>query len=253
LKLKSVFFLLVLTALFSCAAKDEKGVLTIAVAANMQFAMEKIVDGFGQRHDLKVRLATNSSGMLTSQIKNGAPFDVFLSANLKYPRELYKDGLSTSPVIYAKGKIALTFKGDFADSTSWKEILLSEHTRRIGIANPKTAPYGAAAISMLKSQGIFERIESKLVFGESIGQINQYIKSGTVDAAFTSNSFEVKFADSYQFYRPELMGYAPISQGAVVVNGESKIRKEASELFIKYLSTDECKAILVKYGYEVDE
>ena len=252
--MKFIATVLVLSFLLlcSCETKNNSNVLTVATAANMQFAMDAIAGAFEKEHQIKIELAINSSGMLTSQIMNGAPYDIFVSANMKYPNQLHQEGFSSSPVIYAQGEIVLNYRGDF-DEVAWQDILLSESVKRIAVANPQTAPYGMAAVEALKTAGIFEELKSKLVYGESIGQVNQYILSKSVDAAFTSNSFAYKFAASYQFYETEITGYSPINQGAIVIKNYLGKTKKASELFIAYLASKECKAILFKHGYRVDE
>jgi molybdate transport system substrate-binding protein len=244
--------LFIIVLQISCGQQTDKDVIKIAAAANMQFALEAIADGFEKKHGIKVEVATNSSGMLTSQIKNGAPFDIFISANMRYPKKLHKNGLSNAPIIYAQGKLAMVYSGNYAKGSSWKDILRSDATKKIAIANSKTAPYGIATVELLKQEGLYDELKSKFVYGESIGQVNQYIKSETVDVAFTSNSFVAKFKKSYKSILIE-EGYSPIDQGVVILKKGMKNNKKTCELFLKYLASDECKAILVKYGYSVSE
>ncbi len=145
-------------------SKISKGNLTIATAANVQFAMQKLIRTFTQETGIKCHMILSSSGKLTAQINAGAPFDVFVSADVKYPQELYENGLTQEPPkIYAYGKLVIWSFNEPIDSSF--EILASEKIQHIAIANPKTAPYGAAAVEALKHYGVYQTTKEKLVFG----------------------------------------------------------------------------------------
>jgi len=162
--------------LFSCGESDNTAKsLNIAVAANMQFAMDSIAKVYEAKQGVKLNLSHSSSGMLTSQIIEGAPFDAFVSANLSYPKKLEEEGFATSIETYAFGRLVLVYSvaGDFKDVEA---VLLSADIKRIGVANKVTAPYGIASLEYLTHIDK-TRFKDKIVFGESIGQVNQYLKT----------------------------------------------------------------------------
>ena len=164
------------------------GTLTIAAAANVQFAMDSLVQVFGHESGVECEVVVSSSGKLTAQISKGAPYDIFLSADMKYPKALFEEGhLAALPTVYAQGSLVLWQIGDSALMPELKD-LTSENIESIAIANPSTAPYGVAALQLFDSLGLFDQLESKLIYGESIAQTNHFISSGAADLGFTSKS-----------------------------------------------------------------
>lgn len=239
--------------LYSCENSNEPKV-TIAVANNMQYAMEDIATAFEKAHHIKVEISASSSGTLTTQIKQGAPFDIFISANMKYPNALFVDGLTVdAPEIYAYGSLILWTLNDVKTEGGLK-TLLADDFRKIAIANPETAPYGIAAVEALKNANLYEDISPKLIWGEGIGQVNQYIKSKSVDAGLTSKSvlFSKKLSKKGNSIEIDKSLYKPIQQGLVMLKfGKEKNFKNA-DLFYKFMFSDETKTILTKFGYEVN-
>jgi len=160
--------------------------IRIAAAANMQYALVEINKAFTTKFNIKTELIFSSSGKLTAQIIEGAPYDILLSADLKYPNSIYQKGLSRSkPEIYASGQLVLWSMNE--DIQSLQKIA-EPSIKHIAIANPKTAPYGKAAIECFQNAGILKEIEDKLVFGESISQVNQFILSHSADVGITAKS-----------------------------------------------------------------
>ena len=177
-----------LLAVFPPAFADT---ITVAVAANVQYAFDDLHAEFKKEtgHDLKP--IYNSSGKFTAQIMNGAPFDVFLSADTEFPEKLHRDGFTTAaPRIYAYGALVLWTMKDL-DLNKWQSVLSSTAVEKIAIANPKTAPYGRETIRALHYLTLDEALKSKFVFGESISQTNQYIHSRAADVGFTAKSVVV--------------------------------------------------------------
>lgn len=246
------YWCLLILLLASCQKHEQQQTLKIAVAANMSFSMVEIADSFELEHDVKIEMSTASSGMLTSQIINGAPFDVFIAANMDYPIALHHQGLASEPVVYAYGKVLVAVHSEIALSKTWLELLLSKEIKRIAIANPASAPYGIAAMEALKKEGIYESIKSKIILGESVAQVNQYIKTGAVDLAFTSNAFEANFKEDYSFYEIPSQFYQPIKQGVTMINKKNS-RNAASELFINYLASEASQRILLNHGFSINE
>lgn len=224
--------------------------LTIAVAANMQFAMEEIVNAFEQKSGLNCATVVSSSGKLTAQISEGAPYDILVSADMKYPEKLFQTGIAVEqPVIYAYGVLVMwsTVKG-FQPSI---ELLQSPEVRHVALPNPKTAPYGAAAMEVLQHYGILESIQRKLVYGESISQTNQFIISRSAEIGFTAKSVvlssQMKETGNWAELNQDL--YAPLAQGIVVLDNE---RRNLSKQFFDFLFSPDAKEILLKYGYRVE-
>ncbi len=236
-------------------SKISKGNLTIATAANVQFAMRELIRTFTQETGIKCHMILSSSGKLTAQINAGAPFDVFVSADVKYPQELYENGLTQEPPeIYAYGKLVIWSFNEPIDSSF--ERLASEKIQHIAIANPKTAPYGAAAVEALKHYGVYQMTKEKLVFGESIAQTNQFIFSQSANLGFTSKSVVLSTSMKGRGYWMEVeeAAYSPLAQGVVVIKRpEANQAEEDAEKFYKFLFSKKAKSILVDFGYQVGD
>ncbi|WP_196889381.1 molybdate ABC transporter substrate-binding protein [Aureivirga sp. CE67] len=245
--LKKIFFLFtILTVLIGCNSKPEKKELLVAVAANMQYAMKEIGEEFTKKTKIPVEYIVSSSGKLTAQITAGAPYDIFISANKKFPEALEKENkILGKQKTFAFGKLILWTKEDFKPSL---EILSSDKVKKIALANPKTAPYGEAAKQVLQNLNLLGELKSKLVFGESVAQTNQFIdtKSATLGfTAFSTIHIPNKTEKGNWFLIPEKY-YNPIEQTVVVLKGKKE--KEA-EQFYDFLSSDIAKEILKQNGY----
>lgn len=250
-----VTYLVVLGLLmYSCGTKDIESsdtiTLKIATAANMQVAMDSITGVFTETQGITCSVTSNSSGMLTAQIQNGAPYDLFVSANMRYPNELVKSGFGDSVSVYAFGKLVLIYANG-KKYGSPEDLLMDSKIRRIGVPDDKTAPYGIAAESYLKKSGIRSKIAQKIVVGESVGQVNQYIKTKAVDAAFTSYSFVHKFEEDYQVMELDQELYSEIEQGALILKSGKKNHPIESKAFFDFLSSDKCQDILTHFGYTI--
>ncbi len=225
--------------------------ITIAVAANMQFAMKALTHTFAKEAGIECDLVISSSGKLTAQIKEGAPYDLFISADMKYPDVLYKAGLAIQkPEVYAYGKLVLwSMDSSIKPSLS---ILKSNRIKHIASANPKTAPYGVATIQVLKRDGLFNSVKSKLVYGESISQTNQFIISRSAQVGFTAKSVvlspEMKGQGNWIELDPE--SYSPIAQGVIIIKRTQKEEANAQK-FYNFLFSQEAKEILKNFGYSV--
>lgn len=241
--------LLILLLLTACETRKPKA-LVIATAANVQFAMEELTSEFTKITGIRCETVLSSSGKLTTQIMEGAPFHVFISADMSYPEQLFKRGLTTGPPeVYAYGKLVLWTMRDGLEPSLG--LLTDDAVRHVAIANPKTAPYGTAAVQALENAGIFEKIKPKLVYGESISQTNQFIISKTADAGFTAKSVVLspEMKDRGRWVEMEADTYAPIAQGAVLLKKTGSMT-EAAEAFHRFLFSENAKTILKKYGYD---
>jgi len=242
--------LLLCTILVGCSQSRDYA-LTIAVASNMQFAMEEIVTAFERNTNLSCATVVSSSGKLTAQISEGAPYDVFVSADMKYPEVLFRTGLTKQqPAVYAYGKLVM-----------WSAIeglqpsinqLLSSEVKHVALPNPKIAPYGIAAMEVLKHHNILESIQKKLVYGENISQTTQFIISKSAEIGFTAKSVVLSHQMNEKGSWVELDQnlYTPLAQGVVVLDNE---RCRLSNQFFDFLFSPEAREILQKFGYEVPD
>ena len=251
--MKKFIFALLVFVFISAGFIQPKLTVSVAVAANVQFAMEPLKTQFEKETGIKVNVTISSSGKFTAQIEQGAPYDIFVSADVSYPLELYKKKLTVdTPKVYAEGMLVLwTQRNDIKPSIkglSGKEI------KKIAIANPKLAPYGVAAEEALKYYNMYDEVKNKLVFGESIAQTNQYITSMAADIGFTAKSVvlskELKGKGSW--IDIDKKAYSPIAQAAVILKHGREKNASASQKFYNYLYSDNAKAILKEYGYIVN-
>lgn len=228
--------------------------LTIAASANMQYAMEELIDRFTEESGISCELIVGSSGKLTAQIVEGAPFDLFFSADMKYPQEIFNKGLaSVPPRIYAYGY--LVFWSLDEDRELNRQGLLSDEVRHIAMANPETAPYGRAAVELLKGMRVYDRIQTKLVFGESIAQTNQFILSGTAEVGLTARSVVSSpgARGKGQWKEADQTLYEPIAQGLVHLKGRNLEKEQWAQSFDDFLQSDTAIDILHKFGYGLDK
>ncbi len=243
-----VFFVTLVVQFISCENNTSQNI-TIATAANAQFAINELVDTFTHETNIECDIIVSSSGKLTAQISEGAPYDLLISADMKYPESLHAKGKTlASPRVYAYGKLVLWSKNKNRDLSF--QNLQNQDIQHIAIANPKTAPYGAAALQTLENQGIYKSIKDKLVYGESISQVNQFVYSGTVDVGFTAMSVVLspRIENEGIWMEIEANNYTPIAQGAALINRKNA-HPEATR-FYEFLFSPKAKKILQKYGYE---
>lgn len=249
----SLSFLALLLCILGCRIPEPTEKITIAVASNMQYAMDEIAEAYSIETGIPCEIIVGASGQLTAQIREGAPFDVLVSADMKFPREIEKLGLAaSSPKVYAYGKIVLWTL--FDDINPTMEGLKDERIEHIAIANPKLAPYGIAAKQALHFHGIHDEVEEKLVYGESITQTNQFILSRSAQVGITAKSIVTspKMRDKGKYKDIDPRTYDPIEQGVVIIkNTDTDYSREI--LFCKFLSSDTAKKILRRFGYSVNE
>ncbi len=237
--------------LIGCHTRKSQPELTIAVAANMQYAIRDIADKFTAQFNIPCNLVIGSSGKLTAQIISGAPFDLFLSADKRYPKKIASAKLTATPVrIYAHGILVL-YSGK-KKNTLTLDCLLQPSVRNIAVANPDTAPYGSAAKQFLINKGLFNAIESKLAYAESIAQVNQFVLSGAAQYGFTAMAaVRSKPLENRGTWIPiSKDAYAPIEQGVVVLQNGRENKKEALQ-FYDYLFSEKAQQVLEAYGYEL--
>lgn len=224
--------------------------INIAVAANVSYAIDDLIKEFNKTNpNTKVQVTLGSSGKLTAQIKNGAPYDLFMSANMKYPEALYKDEIAiTKPLVYAKGSLAIisSKKRDFSKGLN---IIKEDEIRRIAIANPKTAPYGKATIEALKNANI--DVSKKYIYGESISQTVSYAITAT-DLGFIAKSSLYsskmkRFKKDINWIDLDPKLYTPINQGIVILK-KAKSSQE-TKAFYDFILSENAKKIFKEFGY----
>lgn len=227
--------------------------LRIAVAADAQFVAQALKKTFEQKDPVNIEIIVSSSGKLTAQIEHGAPYDLFMSADMKYPESLYKTGYTIGkPRVYAFGNLVLwtmkkiNFKNDI-------QILKQPSIKTIAIANPGTAPYGVAAIQALKNTEILNVVKNKIVYGESIAQVGSYVLSGVTDVAFTAKSVveSPKLKNKGTWIEVPDNLYQPIAQGVVVLKNAKVRNFKVASAFYSFLFSSQAKAIFKSFGYKI--
>ena len=228
------------------------GTVTVAAASDLTYAMNEIAANFEKATGCTVRLSMGSSGNFLTQIENGAPFDVFFSADLAYPKKLEAEGLAApgSTYLYGIGKIVLwTRKDSHLDLNKGFTALRDPSVEKIAIANPQHAPYGRAAEEALRNMGIYDALKDRLVLGENISQAAQFVESGNAQVGIIALSLidspELKDKGRYWMIPENL--YAPIQQGAVVLRASKN--PQGARQFLDYIEMPATAALLERYGF----
>jgi molybdate transport system substrate-binding protein len=233
-------------------AQKPCGTITVAAAADLTDAINEIAANFQKATGCTVRVSTGSSGNFLSQIENGAPFDVFFSADVEYPRKLEAEGLAApgSTYLFALGKIVLWVRNDsHLDIGNGLAALRDPSVRKIAIANPQHAPYGRAAQQALQGADVYDAVKDCLVLGENISQAAQFVESGNADAGILALSLALSpgLKEKGRFSRiPENL-YAPIEQGVVLVRTSKN--PQGAQAFLDYVKTPATAALLERYGF----
>jgi molybdate transport system substrate-binding protein len=242
----------VLLVLFSsiCLAQD----LTVAAAADLQFAMQDISTRFQKETGKKVNVIYGSSGNFFQQIQNGAPFDVFFSANLDYPKKLEAADLTEKDTYYqyASGKIVIWVPNESKlDLKVGLKALLDPAIKEIAIANPQHAPYGQAAIAAMQKENVYDSVSSKLVLGENISQTASFVVSGSADVGIVALSLALSpnMKDHGRYVEIPAADYPPIQQACVVL--KSAKNKEVARQFVGFMKTSPVNELLKSYGFDV--
>jgi len=257
MSVKNIFEKILLATFVVCwlAASGfaQKKQIRVAAAADLQTVMPEIARAYETRAGTNVQVVYGSSGNFYAQIRNGAPLDVFFSADNEYPRKLEEAGFAEprSAVIYGLGRIVLWMPANAGcnpESEGWK-CLVNPEVRKIAVANPGHAPYGRAAVAALQKAGIYNEIRTKLVFGENISQAAQFVESGNAQAAILAYSLTSS---------PGLRGgrkweipketYPWIEQAVVVL--KSTKDKVSAQDFVKFVTKGQGRELLAKFGFQ---
>lgn len=230
------------------AALSQAADMKAAVAANFIAPFQEIAAAFEKETKIKVEATYSSTGNIYSQILNGAPYDVFLSADEKTPALLQEKGLCDKPFVYATGRVVLWGEGKkLCGAKDWKEALRMKGVNKIAIANPATAPYGAAAEAALKKSGLWAEVSGRLVTAQNVGQSFQYAVSGGTDGSFCALSAALSRAGAGGCHYV-LSEAPPITQSACLV--KRKGGGNEGRNFLIFLNSPKATEIKKRYGYQ---
>jgi molybdate transport system substrate-binding protein len=245
---RCVALLFALLAFQSAAAQEVR----VAAAADLKFALDELGMHYEKQTERHIAVSYGSSGNFFAQIQNGAPFDLFLSADIEYPRKLDAAGLAEPATLYeyALGRIVIWMPTDTRTDLAklgWK-ALLDPGIEKIAIGNPEHAPYGRAAVAALRSAGIYEQVRAKLVYGENIAQAAQFVASGNAQAGILALSLALSppMREGKRWDIPANM-HPPIEQAAVIL--KSAKDKDGARAFLTFLRSAEARKILESYGF----
>jgi molybdate transport system substrate-binding protein len=240
------------TSVYSAWA--EPSVLRIAAAADMRFAMDEVIAAFRQKYPtVRVEVTYGSSGNFYAQLSNHAPFDIFFSADVDYPRRLIREGaaLADTEFLYGIGRLVVWVPR--ASSIDVEKLgiqsLLDGSVKKIAIANPSHAPYGRAAMDAMKTMGVYDQVKDRIVFGDTVMQTAQFVESGAADIGLISHSLVLApmFRDKGRYWEVPAGAYPPREQGGVILSWARD--KSAAQALRDFVLSERGKLILRRYGF----
>jgi molybdate transport system substrate-binding protein len=238
--------------------KGEQREVAVAAAADLKFAFDEIVSAFQSNNSgIKVTVTYGASGNFYAQLSNKAPFDLFLSADIEYPRKLIDAGLAMkeSEFLYAVGHLVVWVPNESKLDLQKLGIkaVADPSVKKLAIANPKHAPYGRAAEAALKQSGVYDDVKDRLVLGENIAQAAQYVETGAADVGLIALSLALAPAmqTKGQYWMVPLDAYPQLEQGGVILNWAKD--KEAVQALKAFITSSEGRVILKRYGFFVPE
>jgi molybdate transport system substrate-binding protein len=241
-----------------CAPRPTPITLSIAAAADLQFALEEVAHQFHATHSsIQPEIVYGSSGNFYAQIQNHAPFDIFLSADLEYPRDLADQGLAVPESIfsYGVGRIVVWAPSNSGLDVERLQMKVFDDpaVKHVAIANPQHAPYGRAAEAALRHFGVYDRIQSKLVTAENIAQTLQFVQSGAAEVGVVALSLAMApgVRGQGRYWEVPLYSYQRLWQGGVILKRAAE--SHAAAEFREFLTGDEGKRILLQYGFSVPD
>jgi molybdate transport system substrate-binding protein len=227
--------------------------LSIAAAADLKFALDDLIKEFeGKYPATKVNVTYGSSGNFFAQFQSGAPFDLFFSADIAYPRKLAEVGLGADDVfLYAIGRIVVWVPKDSPVDVEKLGIkaLLDPSVRKIAVANPEHAPYGRAAVAAMKALNVYDTVASRLVYGENIAQTAQFVQSGAADVGILALSLAVapQMRNAGRFWQVPLDAYPQMEQGGIILKSSRNL--EAARAFREFVLGGHGREVLERYGF----
>jgi molybdate transport system substrate-binding protein len=242
----------------SSAATSEQHTVSVAAAADLKFAFDELLRSFRVAHpDIEVRVTYGSSGNFFTQLSNKAPFDIYFSADIEYPRKLIEEGLGLQETEfrYAVGHIVVWVPNASPLDVHRLgiEALAEPSVRKVAIANPKHAPYGRAAEAAMKKLGVYDRVKDRLVLGENIAQAAQFVETGAADVGVVALSLAMapRMRDIGRYWTVPLDAYPPLEQGGTVLSWAKDRR--ATEQFRSFVLGGQGREILKQYGFLLPE
>src|SRR5690348_14050621 len=250
--MKHIFCLLILMLSLNGSVRSQE--LTVAAAADLRPALDEISAKFKAESGITLHTSYGSSGNFFQQLQNGAPFDVFLSANIDYPKKLEQAGLVASGTYYqfARGSIVLLVPYDSRiDLSEGLHGLMTPAVKKIAIANPSHAPYGQAAVAAIKNVGIYDWVAPHLVMGENISEAASFVLSGAADAGIVAKSLALApaAAKRVKFVDVPAKDYPPLLQAMVVM--KSAKDQSAAARFETFMRSEDTKKILQQFGFDL--
>lgn len=239
---------LVLVSSTTCRSSPSAPVtLTVSAAADLTPAFEELGKLFEDQTGIRVTFNFGSTGQLTQQIEQGAPVDLLAAANVRFVEELERQNLilPDTKALYAQGRITIWTRSDSPLKLEQLQDLVNPEVRRIAIANPEHAPYGEAARQALQSAGIWDRVSSRLVFGENISQTLQFAETGNVDAAIVALSLSVNSEGRWVLISDQL--HQPLNQALAVI--KSTRHEAEARRFAAFINSPQGRPIMRKYGF----
>jgi molybdate transport system substrate-binding protein len=242
----------------ACAQKPAPAKISIAAASDLQFALEEVSRQFhATRPSMEPAIVYGSSGNFFAQIQNQAPFDIFLSADVEYPRRLADQGLAVPSSIfsYGVGRLVVWVPSNSPLDVEQLQMKIFDDpsVKHVAIANPQHAPYGRAAEAALRHFGVYDRIGDKLVMAENIAQTLQYVQSGAADVGLVALSLAVApgVRGQGRYWELPLYSYPRLWQGGVILKRAEN--NDAAASFCRYLTSDEGRRILAQFGFTLPE
>jgi molybdate transport system substrate-binding protein len=254
--MRAISIFLITVSFISSALKANAQTISAAAAADLSSVLTELATKYKSQTGNEVRLSFGASGNLTQQIRNGAPFDLFFSADEEYPRQLIAEGFAVRDSLYryAVGRLVLWVPANSTLDLSGKgvNVLIDPSVKKIAIANPLHAPYGRAAAAVLKHFGIYEKVSDRLVLGESVSQAAQFVESGNAQAGLIalSHALAPGMKDKGKYWQVPTGSYPELDQ-AVVILSRSRQKKEAAA-FLEYLKGGEARSTFEHYGFSLE-
>jgi molybdate transport system substrate-binding protein len=253
LSISLIAFLAMASVVLIPQAESAEREINVAAAADLSSALQEIAANYEKRTGVVVKLSFGASGALTQQIQNGAPFDVFFSADMDYPRQLIAGGQADGATLYryAVGQLVLWVPQDSTLDVQHKgmDVLLDPSVKKISIANPQHAPYGRAAVAALKHYGLCEKLGDRLVLGENVAQAAQFVESGNAQVGLVAMAHAMAPAmqDKGRYWVVPAEAYPALDQGVVLIS-HSPHREDATA-FLGFMKTEEAAGLLRRYGF----
>jgi len=244
---------LLLAGLMLVSSLAQAEPLTVAIAANLKYVFDDLAAEFKKETGIEAQSALGASGKMATQIRNGAPFDVFMSADMEFPEGLYKDGYAvTQPKPFAYGLLVLWTQKD-VDLAKGVAGLADASVGKVAIANPKVAPFGRQSLKAMEYYKVRATVEPKLVYGESITQVSQYVDSKAADVGFSAKSIVVapETVGKGKWVEVPAESYEPIAQGIVILKRGSQVNGDAARKFYGFVQSEKARAIFAKNGYKL--